>query len=71
MDLNEYYLRAKRTLSAVGCFLAAVFLVYRGNSFYSGSDFSLLVPVMCVFTALPLAATGLALILRETQPQVE
>lgn len=71
MDLNETYLRAKRALTAVGCFLAAVFLVYRGNSFTNGNDFALIVPIMCVFTALSLAATGLALILRETTPQAE
>lgn len=71
MDYNEYFIRTQRTVAALACFLGAVFLVYRGNNFGTGNDFSLLVPVMCVLTALSLFATGIGLMLRSSQKAAE
>lgn len=71
MDITEQYIRFKRLAAPLGCFVAAIFMIYRGHTFgNNGTEFSLIVPVMCVMTALSLLVTGLALALRpEAQPE--
>ena len=56
--------RVKSSLAAAGLFIAAVFIVYRGNSLSDPSGSAFIVPVMCSLTALAMAATGLTLALR-------
>lgn len=63
MQFNTYYNKVKQVLIAVACFASAMFLVYRGNTFNS-ADYCLVIPVMCMGTALFLCATGLAVALR-------
>lgn len=62
-QVTETFNRAMRAAAGVACFMLAVFLVYRGNT-QSDTHYAMLVPVMCVLTALVLSATGLAVLLR-------
>ena len=55
--------RLRRSATVAGCFLTALYLVYRGNTFYE-PHFSLIVPVMCVLTAFVVGALGLSMALR-------
>lgn len=62
-QVTETFNRAMRAAAGVACFMLAVFLVYRGNV-ETDPHHAMLVPVMCVLTALVLCATGLAVMLR-------
>jgi hypothetical protein len=57
------YGKIRQGVLASGCFVGAMALVYRGNTF-SPSDYTMVIPLMCVGTALALCATGLAIALR-------
>lgn len=64
MDIELFLNRAKNTVAAVGCFFAAIFILYRGNMVENPGASSFVVPVMCAMTALALGATGLTMALR-------
>lgn len=66
MDFNELYERARRIVISTACFIVAAYLVYRGQT-VDPTQFSTIVPVMLVLTALTVAATGLVLVLRTNQ----